>query len=148
MANCHQNRREYWKLMSTWVLGSVSSSRALRVQKVRTAKQIIPILKLHVIFELYNCTACWKSGRSDLESRTNPRNGMDFEKFIDYFESHGYPHILSLFVESWRNSLCLSMRDKTDFFAVLWGAALHLYAFFALLRYWNSNSLKVRVTSA
>ncbi len=49
--------------------------------------------------------------RFDLESQTKPRNGMDFEILIDFFESHGYPHNFLLLVEIWSNSLWLSIRN-------------------------------------
>ncbi len=49
------------------------------------------VFKFHDIFEFYLGIACWKPGRSDSESQTNPRNGMDFEILTDFFESHGYP---------------------------------------------------------
>ncbi len=42
-----------------------------------------------------------------MESQTNPHNGMDFEILIDSFESHGYPHNFSLFVEIWSNKLVI-----------------------------------------
>ncbi len=128
------------------IFGSVSrTSSALRVQRVRMIKWGILLFKFHFIYELYLGVACWKLGRFDLESQTDTRNGMDFEFLTDFFESHDYPHNISLFVEIWSNSLWISMRNSmccSRNFCRMWGATLQLNAISALHRYWNSKVSK------
>jgi hypothetical protein len=87
--------------------------------------------------------ACWKLGRFDLESQTDTRNGKDFEFLTDSFESHGYPHKFSLFVEIWNKSLWLLMRDLMRWrrtFCLSWGATLQLNA---ILHYSDIETLSV-----
>ena len=138
------NREWYYSVVyEKMALGACRGrSRALRVQRVRMIKWDIPIFKFHVIFEFYPSVACWKLGRFDLESQTNPCNGMDYEILIDSFESHGYPHNFALLVEIWSNSLWISMRNLmccSRNFCRMWAATLQLDDISALLRYWNSK---------
>ncbi len=158
----HRNRRESWMwlchlwkdgLDKAWFSGACRGrSSALRVQRVRMIKWGILLFKFHVIFELYlgvAAVACWnwKLGRFDLESQTDTRNGMDFEFLTDSFESHGYPHNISLFVEIWSNSLWLSLRNlmrwcRNICLSCQWGATLQHNAIYAPLRYWYSKVSK------